>query len=325
MCDISIIVPIYNHGNYLEEAINSILMQKLVCSYEVLIGEDCSTDNSRDVLKKLQHRLPSNFFIYYREYNYGSRKNFEDLYFKMTGKYYIILEGDDFWNYEYKLQKQFDFLETHPDYIAVAHRCLVVGKNGEQLKYKYPECNKTEFTSKEFLKQILPGQTATILSKNYITYPFFDRNIDVGDFEAGDRVRAFLLFAHGKIKCIQEEWSSYRFVLIGGSSYSAVHKTTPSETLSFYKAMYKYTLSNNDIAPEIRRAVEMVYIWLLVICWVLKIGESETTIKSVFKNSNNKIGLIFHIFKRMTCMPFRKIKSKINQRRIEKIKKLQRK
>ena len=68
MCDISIIIAVYNHEKYIEKAINSVLLQEVSCSYEVLIGEDCSTDIIREILKKM--KLPDNIHIFYRETNY---------------------------------------------------------------------------------------------------------------------------------------------------------------------------------------------------------------------------------------------------------------
>ena len=59
MVDLSIILPVYNHAPYIKQAIDSILMQKVNFTYEVLIGEDCSTDNSCEILAiEFSHFLP---------------------------------------------------------------------------------------------------------------------------------------------------------------------------------------------------------------------------------------------------------------------------
>lgn len=324
MCDISIIIAVYNHECYIRQAIESVLRQKVTCTYEVLVGEDCSTDKSREILKEMETYLPSNFYIYYREYNYGAKKNFSDLYSRMKGKYFIVLEGDDFWNYEYKLQKQYDFLENHSDYIAVAHKTLVVGKEGEQLKYNYPECHKKVYSGIEFLKGNLPGQTTTILCRNYMLNKQFEYNVDVGEYEAGDRVKAFLLFSHGKIRCIQEEWSSYRYVLVGGSSYCANHTYRVEEFIPYYKGIYNYAKNNNDINANVKVITEIALFWELLKCSVIKkdnrYGEEA---KKLFGSSHIKFICIFYVFVRLLRIPWSKIKCKMENKNIEKIRKKQ--
>ena len=64
---VTVVVPVYNHERYIEQAIMSIYNQKTDYKYKVLIGEDKSTDNSREILKKLQKKLPENFIFLYRE------------------------------------------------------------------------------------------------------------------------------------------------------------------------------------------------------------------------------------------------------------------
>ena len=113
---VTVIVPVYNHENYIEQTLMSIYNQKTDYKYLVYIGEDKSTDNSRKVLMELQKKLPDNFIFLYREKNMGIQ-NFYDMYEKITTKYYIVLEGDDFWCDDNKLQTQVDFLEKNPEYI----------------------------------------------------------------------------------------------------------------------------------------------------------------------------------------------------------------
>ena len=198
MVDLSIILPVYNHAPYIKQAIDSVLMQKVNFTYEVLIGEDCSTDNSREILKGLEKDLSSNFHIFYREKNMGGKGegNFNDLYKRMKGRYFIVLEGDDFWTYAYKLQKEYDFLEAHPDYIAVAHDTEVVDEHGNKRHWTYPCCRKSEYTRWDFRKGLLAGQTTTIMVRNYMNDPSIDTRLLPSNFP-GDRKKAFLFIANG--------------------------------------------------------------------------------------------------------------------------------
>ena len=91
---LSIYVPTYNHEKYIARALDSILMQKTDYAYEVLVGEDASTDNTRAVLKEYEKKYPGRFQMYYREKNMHKQKvrNAGDLIRRCSGKYIIALE-----------------------------------------------------------------------------------------------------------------------------------------------------------------------------------------------------------------------------------------
>lgn len=241
---LSIICTTYNHGPYLCQALNSILMQKTKYKYEVLIGEDCSTDNSREIIKKFEEKYPEKFKVFYRENNYGSSKNSKDLYARAVGKYVISLETDDFWIDENKIQRQIDFLESNPEYVAVAHRCIMIDQNNEILDIKYPECDKKDYTLKEFRKGLLAGQTATQMCKNYRKYDvgfncslIIDPKYSKGP---GDVRRMFAFASNAKIACLPEVMSVYRFVPKGGSSYTANQKKDVDYLISNKKCFIDY-------------------------------------------------------------------------------------
>ena len=140
---VSVVIATWNHERYIEKAVRSVLIQNVNFEYEVLIGEDCSPDDTANVLRRMEPQLPDNFHIFYRPVNYGGHKNFQYLFDRAVGKYMIILEGDDYWTYEYKLQKQVDFLESNPEYIAVAHNMKMVDQNdNEKTKHSFLECKK---------------------------------------------------------------------------------------------------------------------------------------------------------------------------------------
>lgn len=307
-CDISIIIAVYNHEKYIKQAIDSVLMQKTDYSYEVLIGEDCSTDLSREVLKSMELELPSNFHIFYREHNYGAKQNFEDLYMRMNGKYYIVLEGDDYWTYEYKLQEECVFLEKHPEYLAVAHNTMVVGIDGQPIPFHYPECHKAEYNIRDFVNGKLPGQTTTILSRNYYKNKLFDFALDVHGTQPGDRVRAFLLAANGKVYCIQKKWSAYRFVPYAGSSFSATHTDSKGDLLCFVRYLFIY-VQKHDVSVEVKKAIENLYAWYLFRAILKESGTlKENEQKHFLKTSVNIRGDFLYILYRVITLPKDKIK-----------------
>lgn len=224
---LSIYVPVFNHEKYVTRALDSILQQETDFPFEVFVGEDCSTDNTRKVLKawEKEHNDPR-FHFFYRAENMHRQNpnNAGDLKARCKGKYLICLEGDDFWTDPHKLQKQVDFLESHPEYYAVAHNCTVVGADDQPNGETYPECKDTEYTFRHYAEGVLPGQLTTLLSRNYMEDPQVDHQLLTCRIGPGDRNNVFAILLRGRIYCIQESMSAYRHITQGGSSFSAGYR-----------------------------------------------------------------------------------------------------
>lgn len=220
---LSIYVPTYNHEKYIAQALDSILMQKTKYTYEILVGEDASTDGTREILKEYERKYPGKFKMYYRKKNMHKQKirNAMDLIRRCRGKYIIALEGDDFWIDENKIEEQIDFLESHQEYIAVAHNCVVVDQESIPNGEEYPECKENDYTIKHYISGILPGQLTTVMRRNYYRYNIMDTSILDRGLMPGDRVLYLALILNGKVHCIQKKMSAYRHVVNSGFSYSA--------------------------------------------------------------------------------------------------------
>lgn len=111
---VSINCMTYNHEEYIAEAIESFLMQITEFNYEILIGEDCSTDNTKIIVENYMRMYPKKIRIITSEENVGAKMNSQRLLENSKGKYIAECEGDDYWIDPYKLQKQVDYMEAHP-------------------------------------------------------------------------------------------------------------------------------------------------------------------------------------------------------------------
>lgn len=321
MIDVSIVVAVYNHEKYIKQALDSILMQKTNFNYEVLIGEDCSTDHTREVLRSIEKDLPDNFHIFYRKKNYGPINNFKDLYSRTKGRYFIVLEGDDYWTYQYKLQKEYDYLETHPDYLCVAHNTLVVNDNNQAIPIDYPECKESEYTFNQFMEGLLPGQTTTKLIRNYYRYDIVkNHELDVGNYP-GDRRESFLLCVNGKVHCIQQKWSAYRFVVSKGSSYSANSSYSREEELYYWKQLYSYLIDNFPNDDDKLQKVGDKFYWNLIVFCIKNRSKFYKYFKiEEYRKLPSKAKLILYILSKLVYYPIRKIR---RQKYIAKIRKVQ--
>lgn len=119
---VSVRTSTYNHGKYIKYCIEGVLMQKTTFPFEFIIGEDCSTDETREIVFEYAKKYPDIIRVITADYNVGSKANGRRCIRACRGKYMAICEGDDYWTDPLKLQKQVDFLEANPNYVFCCHR-----------------------------------------------------------------------------------------------------------------------------------------------------------------------------------------------------------
>ncbi len=112
---VSVEMITYNHEPYIREAIECVLAQKTTFPFELVIGEDCSTDGTRNIVFYYQKRYPDIIRVITSDQNVGAKKNGRRAFQACRGKYIAYCEGDDFWHRNDKLQLQVDYMESHPE------------------------------------------------------------------------------------------------------------------------------------------------------------------------------------------------------------------
>ncbi|MCI5876296.1 MAG: glycosyltransferase [Prevotellaceae bacterium] len=121
---ISVLMLAYNQRPYIDEAIRSVILQHTHFDYELIIGDDCSTDGTAERCREWQTRYPERIILLQGETNMGLARNFIRTYQAARGTYIAICEADDFWTDANKLQIQADFLDSHPEYTMCFHRVV---------------------------------------------------------------------------------------------------------------------------------------------------------------------------------------------------------
>lgn len=121
---LSVCMVSYNQEQYIKEALDSVLMQKTNFKYEVIISDDCSKDNTLAILTEYKNKYPNIVKVVTGEKNLGYPNNQRRSLENAKGKYIALCDGDDFWTDTYKLQKQVDYLESHPECAICFHNVM---------------------------------------------------------------------------------------------------------------------------------------------------------------------------------------------------------
>jgi len=111
---VSVLMLAYNHEEFIVQAIESILSQQCGFSFELVIGEDCSTDRTEAICREHQARCPGRIRLVTSEANVGMHRNFARIWCRARGRYVALCEGDDYWTDPHKLAKQVAMLEAKP-------------------------------------------------------------------------------------------------------------------------------------------------------------------------------------------------------------------
>ena len=112
---VSVKMITFNHAPFIAQAIEGVLRQKTNFPFELVIGEDCSTDGTREIAYRYQEKYPDIIRIVTSDQNVGMKKNGYRTTKACNGKYIAFCEGDDYWHHPGKIQKQVDYLEANPD------------------------------------------------------------------------------------------------------------------------------------------------------------------------------------------------------------------
>lgn len=226
---VSVAVITYNMAHYLPQLLDSILKQKVNFAYEIVVDDDHSPDNSREILCEYQRRYPDKFVLSLRDNNVGGSRNMYGVLRKCRGKYIAILEGDDWWECDDKLQYQFDFMEQHSEYIGMYCNSWCELSRTESIQKVRREISEPlVFSYKDFQKyhffDRLPNSTDTAFFRNF----FKDSpEVELDVFYKAhkmvwDQSLALILYGKGKVYVDPRLISHHRTIVEkGGTNYQS--------------------------------------------------------------------------------------------------------
>ena len=238
---VSIRTSTYNHEKYIRQCIEGILMQKTDFPFEYIIGEDCSTDGTMAIVREYAQKYPDIIRVVTDDVNVGMRANGLRCIERCRGKYMAICEGDDWWTDPHKLQKQVDFLESHPDYLMCTTSYSSFRMKDGQVKEGVKDGQGRDITLRSLMKKNRIGTLTVLYRKDVLTR--FEEEVRpvMPNFRMGD-ITLWLYMAHeGKIHELPCTTAMYRIL-----ENSASHSDDFTKQYEFYVEASRLRLWMNN-------------------------------------------------------------------------------
>ena len=234
---VSILCLAYNHENYIADALESFINQKTNFRFEVIVNDDCSTDNTAKIIRQFQKKYPNiikPIFQTENQYSQGKRMIIDILAPKAKGKYFALCEGDDYWTDKEKLQTQINFLEKNQNFSLCIHNSFKVDYNKKNIGEILPVIENRELSCEDFIKgggAFIATNSIVAPIKYVIKCPkYFD------DFSL-DYMWQIYLSSMGKTYCFAKKMSAYRTGT--GISWTDRMLQEPKKLANFYDKLIK--------------------------------------------------------------------------------------
>lgn len=228
---ISIICNTYNQKKYISQALDSFLMQKVSVPFEILVHDDASTDGTSDIVREYADKYPDIVKPLIQTENQYSKEGLITYRYQIPraeGKYLAFCEGDDYWTDPEKLQIQYDYLESHPEYSACCHAYDMVNCDRTLIERRNDADDDTDFPLPKFLNnQLEVPQLATFLARKTVFDGF--SGVFYG-IKANDMVFRIMCALNGKVHYFNRSMSAYRRFVEGswtvrmGNNVAAISK-----------------------------------------------------------------------------------------------------
>lgn len=169
MNKVTIGITTYNLEKYIAQALDSVLMQKTNFDFDILVIDDASTDKTQAIIKKYAKKYPQKVKYLFNKKNGGSLYSSNKLFNHIHSPYISFLDGDDYWLDENRLQKQVDFLDTHPDYTMVGGNTLYLKDNKISGKVVLDQYLNKDYSWQDKVNDVCPFvHTSALLLRNVI-------------------------------------------------------------------------------------------------------------------------------------------------------------
>lgn len=209
---LTVVCVAYNQEKYISQALDGFVRQKTDFPFQVLVGDDASTDKTPDIIKRYAEQYPDLIKPLFRSENIGSARNSYDLFSRVQTPYVAICDGDDYWTDELKLQKQVDFLEKNSDFSICFHAVRLYDEDNAGRKKIFPGKKALEgkdvLETKDLLKYNFMQANSIVYRWNFEKMKLTENEFAL--LAPGDWYLALMHSRYGKIKFFDEVMGVYR-------------------------------------------------------------------------------------------------------------------
>lgn len=204
----------YNHAPYIRQCLDGFVMQKANFRFEAIVHDDASTDGTADIVREYAEKYPEIIKpIFQTENQYSKRdgtiRRALNAAMSPSSKYVAMCEGDDYWTDPYKLQKQVDFMEGHPEYSMCFHNAMEHWENGQVPDAPFAKLEDRDYTGEEIYENWIVPTASVVFRRNALTSKYEERRKNPAII-FGDIILFLSLAEEGKVHAFKEMMSVYR-------------------------------------------------------------------------------------------------------------------
>ena len=259
---LSVIMTTYNHERYIATAIESVLRQQTDFPIEIVIGEDCSTDRTLNIVLDYQRQYPEAICVVRSESNVGWRANYRRTIAAARGRYIALLDGDDYFTHRKKLQMQVDLLEANPDVGMCYGRSERVDENGATTLYPEGECA----TTFEAMLRRNPAENCTVVARRELVERYYAeiRPEEHPEWLTDDLPMWLWFAANSRYMAIDCPMSVHRVL-----TYSVSHNPDYRRKMEFVDSLYDISLwyderyNDSKLRHELLTTKHNTALWVL--------------------------------------------------------------
>ena len=244
---VSVLVVTYNHAQFVRQALDSALGQRLPLPFEILVSEDCSTDGTRAIVQEYAERHPQLVRLLLSEQNLHSNEVVARGFRAARGRYVALLDGDDYWTSDDKLWAQVEFLEARPDLTICFHNVQVVDERSQGTGRLWNAPGQQEVSG---LHELLRGNFIASTSVMYRRAAVAEVPTWYDRFPITDWPLHVIYALQGRIGYLDRTLGAYR--LHSGGSFSTLGEREKLEAnADFYRKLR--ACSSGALAAEVAR------------------------------------------------------------------------
>ena len=263
---VSVKMITYNHELYIAQAIEGVVKQETEYPFELIIGEDFSTDGTMEIVLEYQKKYPHIIRVITSDKNVGMKRNGYRTTKACRGKYIAFCEGDDYWHRSDKLQKQVDYMESHPECGALLADCDVYHDASNKITRSFNYNNGFQLHTNLTIEQliVIEGEvakwTCTVMARRNLceqvieSDPYLHQN---ENFLMGDTQLWAELSLISTVSYIPETLATYRVL-----DESVSKSKDPTRLYRFWKSvaeMQLYLYDKHKLSENIRKNAESLW------------------------------------------------------------------